>query len=853
MSKRHARIIVASNVEVVDDNSANGLVSSGMVVQRLVLAEGDRFQVGDSVLIVEGLAARSAAPESTPVTVAFNRSPRLDPDFVGQEFTAPEAPVPQPIPVFPMVSALIPLVMAAAFILAHQPLASLIFLVMTPAMAAGGYFQGRRTAQRNFEADVTRFEQNLAELVAELRSGLDAERSGRVHEHPATADIVVGVQQLSPLLWARRPGDARFLSLRLGLGTQSSRSTVEVPRGRNAPVDLQRQLDASVKPLQVVDNVPVTCHLPSEGPLGVAGPADVREGVAAGLVGQLVGLHSPAEVTVVAITSAVSSVRWEWLKWLPHVHTDHSPIGPIRLADSSGSVAALLADLAALIDDRSPSESSQPVSVPAVVVIVEDDAPFTRSTMVQIAERGSACGVHVLWFAGCLGDVPAVCRTFVELEPAEFGAAVGKVILGERVEPIIVEGLDAKGRNWLGRRLAPVEDAGVAVDTEADVPSTVSWVSEAGIELLDDPSFVIERWKESNSIRTPDGELRRLKRDNTLRALVGRTSVDPLHLDLRTQGPHALVGGTTGAGKSEFLQTWVLAMAAAHSPQRVTFLFVDYKGGAAFAECVSLPHSVGLVTDLSPHLVQRALRSLNAELRHREHLLNRTRAKDLLEMERRDDPETPPSLVIVVDEFAALVQEVPEFVDGVVNIAQRGRSLGLHLILATQRPAGVIKGNLRANTNLRVALRMADADDSNDVVGVPSAGTFDPSVPGRGLAKTGPGRLSLFQTGYVGGNTTGERRVAPVDVRDLTFGSSDPWDDPWDEGFETSVGGTPFPSDDTDIGRVVETLRRASDQAGLEPPRRPWLPELADLYDLAALPDPAPRQRTRLRCHRQAR
>ena len=157
---------------------------------------------------------------------------------------------------------------------------------------------------------------------------------------------------------------------------------------------------------------------------------------------------------------------------------------------------------------------------------------------------------------------------------------------------------------------------------------------EAGLELLDDPSFVIsERWKNRYSIRLSGGELRRLKRDSTLRALVGRTSVDPLHLDLRTQGPHALVGGTTGAGKSEFLQTWVLAMAAAHSPQRVTFLFVDYKGGAAFAECVSLPHSVGLVTDLSPHLVQRALRSLNAELRYREHLLNRTRAKDLLEME----------------------------------------------------------------------------------------------------------------------------------------------------------------------------------------------------------------------------
>ena len=112
-------------------------------------------------------------------------------------------------------------------------------------------------------------------------------------------------------------------------------------------------------------------------------------------------------------------------------------------------------------------------------------------------------------------------------------------------------------------------------------------------------------------------------------------------LDLRTQGPHALVGGTTGAGKSEFLQAWVLGMAAAHSPDRVTFLFVDYKGGSAFADCVELPHCVGLVTDLSPHLVRRALTSLRAELQNREHLLNRKKAKDLLELEKRPDPGVP--------------------------------------------------------------------------------------------------------------------------------------------------------------------------------------------------------------------
>ena len=188
-------------------------------------------------------------------------------------------------------------------------------------------------------------------------------------------------------------------------------------------------------------------------------------------------------------------------------------------------------------------------------------------------------------------------------------------------------------------------------------------------------------------------------------------------------------------------------MAAEYSPDRVTFLFVDYKGGSAFAECVRLPHAVGLVTDLTPHLVRRALTSLRAELHHREDLLHRKGAKDLLELEKRGDPDTPPALVLIIDEFAALVGEVPEFVDGVVDIAQRGRSLGIHLIMATQRPAGVIRDNLRANTNLRIALRMADESDSLDVVGEKDAGALRPSIPGRAIAKTGPGRLEQFQSG----------------------------------------------------------------------------------------------------------
>ena len=272
-------------------------------------------------------------------------------------------------------------------------------------------------------------------------------------------------------------------------------------------------------------------------------------------------------------------------------------------------------------------------------------------------------------------------------------------------------------------------------------------------------------------------------------------------------------------------------MAAAYSPDRVTFLLVDYKGGSAFGQCRELPHTVGMVTDLSLKLARRGLTSLVAELKYREHVLSRKRAKDLIELERSGDPDTPPSLIIVIDEFAALVQELPEFVDGVVNVAQRGRSLGLHLILATQRPTGVVKGNLRANTNLRVALRMADEADSTDVLDTPVAASFDLALPGRAMAKLGPGRQVPFQSAYVGGITSDTPPPPVIVVEELVFGTPRTWEEP-EDGKPLSV-----PDDGpTDIQRLVSNFRNAAEQGPIQAPRLPWLEELAPIYNLRHLP-----------------
>jgi S-DNA-T family DNA segregation ATPase FtsK/SpoIIIE len=383
------------------------------------------------------------------------------------------------------------------------------------------------------------------------------------------------------------------------------------------------------------------------------------------------------------------------------------------------------------------------------------------------------------------------------------------------------------------RGLAPVEDSGAPLDNDSDLPRTVSFLALTGTELARSEEAVIERWGESRSILTgPFAPETPHRKPGNLRAIVGQSAQGTFSLDLRADGPHALVGGTTGAGKSELLQAWILGMASAHSPQRVNFLLVDYKGGSAFRDCVELPHTVGSVTDLSPHLARRALASLSAELRHREHLLARYGAKDLVELERRGEVEAPPSLIIVVDEFAALVQEIPEFVEGVVNVAQRGRSLGLHLILATQRPAGVIKDNLRANTNLRLALRMADENDSADVLGSTVAASFDPALPGRAVSKSGPGRLTAFQTGYAGGWTADDAPPPQLRVETLIYGLGQVWVPPVDEA------GRQDPADlgPTDIQRLVSTIGVAAKTAEVPTPRVPWLPELRPVYDLARLP-----------------
>ncbi|HEX6359208.1 FtsK/SpoIIIE domain-containing protein [Actinophytocola sp.] len=819
VSRRHARLNITDVAEIVDLGSANGTQLGGSVVARTALRAGDVVRVGDTELTVHIAPAHPGAGNPG----AFVRSPRLDPRYAGVELTAPEPPQRGQHTRFPIVSLLAPLLMGGVLYLMTRSLVSLVFVALTPLMLVGNTVEAKLAGRSSFRKAVRQFRADLDDLAGQARSAATDEVTARQREHPSLTDCADAVRGRGSLLWTRRPGEHGFLELRLGLGRRPSRNTIELPDGRRSPRNLTAELRAVTDEFTTVDQVPVVAQPAEHGAVGVAGPRAALLDTARALVMQLVSLHSPAEMVLAGFASAQSSAAWDWLKWLPHTTSPHSPLPVRHLADNGASAGVLVAELEGLLVAR---ESGDAALLPAVFVLVEDDAPVERSRLVDLAERGAGHGVHVLWLAPEVARLPAACRHFVSVDHGPTGE-VGLAHVGERVEPVLLETLDATAALELARRLAPLVDTGARVDDDSDLPRTVSLLAVPERPIVAAPEAVIEQWAANRSIVTgPYAPERPDRRPGTLRAVVGASASGVLALDLRADGPHALVGGTTGSGKSELLQAWILAMALAHSPQRLTFLLVDYKGGAAFKEFTTLPHNVGMVTDLDPHLVRRVLASLHAELLRREHLFHQHNVKDLAELERKAPTDAPPSLVIVVDEFAALVSELPEFVDGVVNVAQRGRSLGVHLILATQRPAGVIRENLRANTNLRIALRTADESDSTDVLGTPQAAFIDVATPGRAIAKTGPGRLVPFQAGYAGGWTSEQAPPPEIVLEELRFGAGRAWE------FEVSeeVGADPGP---TDITRLVTAIAGATRKAAIPPPRRPWLPELCGSYDLS--------------------
>jgi S-DNA-T family DNA segregation ATPase FtsK/SpoIIIE len=586
-------------------------------------------------------------------------------------------------------------------------------------------------------------------------------------------------------LWERRPEEPGFLTVRLGIADQAA-DTMATRAGR-------------LLPAEVIAAVPATVSL-LEGALGIAGPLPLARGSARWVVGQLLALHSPRDLSVVALLDG-ELADWRWLRWAG---------GTVKaVATEPEGHRRLLNNLLGLITDRRTGHAGDSWSGHRIVVLLDRSSGLAALDGLRLMlELGPAVGVTAV----CVDEesrlLPPSCRSTAVLR-SETGSVIELCQPGRRVLRAVTDRVSPRWADQLARSLAPLRDADSA--DAAELPTEV-WLAD----LLDDAQATAKSLSRRWSVRAPAA------------TPIGMAATGPVELDLLRDGPHLLIAGSTGSGKSELLRSFVTGLATRHAPDDVAFVLIDYKGGAAFAECADFPHTVGLVTDLDGHLTSRALASLDAEIRRREAAFAEAGVAELDEYRRSPlhQRRRLARLVLVVDEFAYLAEELPNFLSGLIGIAQRGRSLGLHLVLATQRPAGVVSPQIKANISSRIALRVTEAAESHDVIGSDVAHRISKNHPGRGFAQLADG-LVEFQTAR-----TGRRPVAPEPI---TVAALDAWNRATKPA--TLVN---------DLAEELRTLRAAMQEAVAELnrplPERPWLPPLPTRLTTSDLgQDPAAR------------
>ncbi|WKV15752.1 FtsK/SpoIIIE domain-containing protein [Janibacter limosus] len=791
LSREHLELTVdRDGIHLRDLDTTNGTLLDGAPVplDGVRVRSGCHLRAGHSSLTIEAHRPRPARRTPTGEgTLGVNPTPHLPRTAPPVTIRVPPEPTVPPRRRIPWVMVLLPLPFAGVLAFFFGP-GMLLFGLLSPLMVLGSTLSDRTSSRREHREAHAEWVRERARTSTRLTAALAAERRERLRVAPDPAALLDAVRGESTRLWERRSQHAEHLALRLGLGAQPARLEVEHgPGARGHPV---------------LDDVPLTVDLAQAGVPGVAGPQWSRDRLARHLLGQLVALHSHHDVRVSPV--ADDGGWWTPFAGLVHLRAHDDLPESARVATSPEDGAALLAGLARLTTERAAGapdrrrEGEQPLVTHVVIV---DGVGTWRADpgLRTIMSEGGPQRVLVIALADSPAQLPHEAGAVAALD----GDDLRLLLAGEQAARGVVDGT---GESW-GRRiataLAPLRDA--TPDARGgSLPSAARLVDLLDLSP-DEPTAIHDRWRESGAQRPTD-----------LAVVVGAAGEGSFRIDLRRDGPHALVAGTTGSGKSEFLQSWVASLAARLSPREITFVLVDYKGGAAFAECSRLPHTVGMLTDLDPAAAERALTSLDAELTRREHVLAASGAKDI--DDHRGEPL--PRLMIVIDEFRMLAEEQPDALAHLMRIAAVGRSLGVHLVLATQRPGGIVSADIKANVNLRIALRVRDRVDSDDVIGCADAVDIPESSPGRAPASTGGSPARPFQTGRVAGHAAGVGGALLVRRAD----------EPWPSPPAVDDAGP------TDLQRLTRTMTRLAASLDLPAPHRPWLPPLSETIEAQALP-----------------
>jgi len=702
----------------------------------------------------------------TPTPPIFWRSPRLASDLPRDELEIADPP---PVPGSPTESLLQTLMpagfMAAAIIgvgLLTRQSNMLLFTIPTVLASAIAVLVNYRYQKRKYQEKMaertTKYNKYLGECEKRLQEFRAKQQQILLKKNPEPEECLRWVGELDRNLWACAPDQADFLDLRLGLGKRPSTVTIKEPRLQNpwepdAFVVAARSL---AEKYSTVPGVPIWLSLRQVGVAGLAGPREKVLDVARALAIQLATHHSPDEVKIVAIYPEDEDKEWNWLRWLPHVWSDDRRLR--YLANNEEDAHSLLVTLDELLNRRKNQlqehQGNIPLSFPFYLVfflaaptIVENEPMLQR-----LQTEGPRLGAFSIFLQHRIKALPKDCQALIRVFPEERPYLR---LTEPRVEISFAPDVASQElTDRFARAMAPIRLKRLA---SLDVPTAFSLLDLFNVRSVEDLD-VHKHWAESQtdsrSLKVPIG----MKAGNEL-----------LFLDLheRAHGPNGLVAGMVGAGKSELLQTLVASLAIHFHPHRLAFVLVDYKGGGMAEPFRELPHSLGIITNLQKgNLAARAITSFIVEAERRQQLFNQAGVNHIDAYQRlyyRGQVSEPlPYLVIIVDEFAEMKTEQPEVAKEFIRIARIGRALGFRLILAMQKPSGIVDGQIEANTRFRLCLRVAQTEDSQAMLKRSEAAYL--AGTGRAYFQVGVNEIfELFQVAWSG---------APYDPQGIEAGDS---------------------------------------------------------------------------------
>lgn len=675
----------------------------------------------------------------------------------------------------------------------------------------------------------------LVQIADSLREKYQQNVVAMNQMYPSAAQCLNYTRNSSEL-WNRNFSHHDFLYQRLGLGQQPFQVEIDIPKEKFTLINdsLLEKPKTIKQEFQTLEGVPVGISLLDKTLIGLVGGERKKGAVEMmhTLVAGITAAHSYTDVKLVFIyqeSERAKQEEWECMRWFPHVWSEDKTTR--YMASDELEIGDICFELSNILRRRSQEDAAKNYgerkrfTKPHYVLFVSDPALLEGELITKyIYEAKPEYGITTFLMVETLEQLPNECEDVIQNDNHFHGVynLMDTAHERKRFTPDIVTAgrLAAFGQQLANIRLNETESSN-------EVPNSLDFFSMYDAVSLDE-LHVAERWRKNRNY-------------NSMKVLVGKKAGNQdCYLDIHEKfhGPHGLIAGTTGSGKSETLQTYILSLAVNFSPEDVSFFIIDFKGGGMANLFSDIPHLGGQISNLSGNQVHRAMISIKSENERRQRLFAEYGVNNInsyTKLYKNHETKIPiPHLFIIIDEFAELKREEPDFMRELISVAQVGRSLGVHLILATQKPSGTVDDNIWSNSRFRLCLRVQDRQDSNDMLHKPDAAFL--TRAGRCYLQVGNDEIyELFQSGYSGAIYNEDMdRQATVAVLLTRTGKAELSGSRRKRNQEASVN-EKKDRQKTQLEAVVEYLGEVAHKNNYNRTRQLWLPVLKSKIYLSEL------------------